>query len=165
MSGAGEPQAAGRGGGARSRRREERRLALIVQFSAECTGYSLAQTLELLPGFKAEWAAMPEFTLRLCRTVEEHRREISDELQAVLEHWKMERVGVAERAILRLGCVEILHFPDIPPRVTINEYLELAKLYADDNAPAFVNGILDKIVQRCGKPDVVLVKSARSRRK
>jgi N utilization substance protein B len=59
-----------------------------------------------------------------------------------------------ERALLKLGCAEILYFADIPPRVTINEYIELAKVFSNENAPPFINGILDKLVHKTGKPDM-----------
>jgi N utilization substance protein B len=135
-------------------RREARRIALLAMYARECTGYSVSETLDHISSLKKEWAKLPGFTRALCELFEQNADEVSSELEALLENWKMERVGVVERAILKLGYVEIAFFPDIPPRVTINEYLELAKLYAGDQTPAFINGVLDKVIHQKGKPDV-----------
>lgn len=73
-----------------------------------------------------------------------------DELDARIEKysngWKKERIGKAELAILRLAIYEVL-FDEVPDAVAINEAVELAKLYADEKAPGFINGILGKVAR------------------
>ncbi|MCX7017730.1 MAG: transcription antitermination factor NusB [bacterium] len=135
------------------KRREARRLALLAQYAMECNGYAAWDTLGLMCAFKPEWITMPEFTRLLCQTTEDHKAEIEHEIASVLEHWKYDRIAIVERAILKLATAEILFFPDIPPRVTINEYIELSKPYGSDQAPAFINGILDRIVHLRHKAD------------
>lgn len=142
-------------------RRDARRLALQSMYAMECTGYTVGQTFLIMRGFDEEWNEPPDFTRQLCQSIENHRQEIEKNLEQVLEHWKLDRVGLVERALLKLACTEIDHFPDIPPRVTINEYLELAKLYSNENAPAFLNGVLDKLVHLRQKPDVHVEKLKR----
>jgi N utilization substance protein B len=137
----------------RPKRREARRLAMLATFAQLCTGYPMDETLQLLSTMNPQWAELPSFTKELAQLVETHRTQLETEIQSVLEHWRLERLGLVERSLLLLGTVEILQMADIPPRVTINEYLELAKLYAPDQAPAFINGVLDKIVKKHGKPD------------
>ena len=134
-------------------RRAGRRLAVCAVYSMECTGYPSAVALPLLQAMKDDNEPWPEFAAQLCAVVEAHGDAIGDQVQAVLENWRMDRVSPIERAILKLGAAEIFHFPDIPPRVTINEYIELAKAYANDNAPPFVNGVLDKLAKVGSKPD------------
>lgn len=141
-------------GGQPPKRREARRIALLVVFSMEHTGYCLADTLPLFVQFKDSWQSLPEFTMQLCESVETHAREIEFDLRRALTNWKLERVGTVERALLKLASAEIGWFPDIPPRVTINEYLELAKHYCGENSPGFLNGILDRLVHEKKKPDV-----------
>ena len=63
----------------------------------------------------------------------------------VLERWRPERLGATDRALLRLGCAELLYIHDIPIKVTLDEYIELAREFGDDSSAAFVNGILDAI--------------------
>lgn len=67
-------------------------------------------------------------------------------IAAVLKKgWTLDRLGSAERSILRLGALELLYRDDIPPGVTIDEAVRLAKLFGDENAPSLVNGILDRL--------------------
>lgn len=134
-------------------RREARRLAMCAVYSMETTGYGVDETLPLLIEMKPEGGAWPEFTRQLCYTVERNRAEITRDLESVLENWRLDRVAPVERTILKLGAAEISYFADIPPRVTINEYIELAKEYANDNAPAFVNGVLDRLAHQKNKRD------------
>ena len=72
-----------------------------------------------------------------------------DELDALIarysEHWRLERMTVVDRNLLRLAAFELLYLPKIPPKVVINEAVELAKRYGSDYSGAFVNGILDQI--------------------
>jgi N utilization substance protein B len=61
------------------------------------------------------------------------------------EHWRLERMNVLDRLILRLATYELLHEPDTPARVVINEALELARTFSGDDAVRFINGVLDAI--------------------
>ncbi len=67
-----------------------------------------------------------------------------------VEHWRPERVGLVERNILRLALFELLT-EETPPRVVIDEALELAHRFAGPKAPAFVNGVLDSLARRAGR--------------
>lgn len=136
-----------------SNRREARRLAMCAVYATESTGYTISETLPMLVQMKQDGAAWPEFARQLCFIVEKHADEIVRDVQTVLENWNLDRVAPVERAILKLGCAEISYFPDIPPRVTINEYIELAKDYANDNAPSFINGVLDRLSHQKNKQD------------
>lgn len=78
------------------------------------------------------------------------RDELDEVLQAVAVNWQVSRMPVIDRAILRMGVYELLYMHDVPPKVTINEAVELAKKYSTEKSGAFVNGLLDKIFQtRC----------------
>lgn len=74
----------------------------------------------------------------------EHITTIDVLIQEHMKEWELSRVGRMERAILRLGCHELLH-TQTDPAVVINEAIEMSKKFADDNAPKFINGILDSI--------------------
>lgn len=75
-----------------------------------------------------------------------HLTELDAQIEAYSNGWKKERIGKAELAILRLAIYEVL-FDDIPDAVAINEAVELAKLYTDEKAPGFINGILGKVAR------------------
>jgi len=85
------------------------------------------------------------FALELAKGVLDFRDEIDKRLKGVSEHWRLGRMPAVDRNILRLGAYELLYRPDIPPKVSIDEAVELAKEYGDDKSGAFVNGILDVI--------------------
>ena len=72
--------------------------------------------------------------------------EIDKKLESVSEGWKLERMGKVELTILRLAVYELLYDDEFPANVAINEAVELAKVYGGDTSPAFVNGILAKLL-------------------
>ena len=136
------------------RRREARRIAMTILYAQACTGYPLDEVVTLLRTVRADWVNLPDFALKLAYCVQLNDADLESSVAQVLENWRFDRISLVERALLKLGCAEILYFPDIPPRVTINEYIELAKTFSNENAPAFINGILDKLVHKSAKPDV-----------
>jgi transcription antitermination protein NusB len=72
--------------------------------------------------------------------------EVIDEIIASRAHkWDLERIAKLDRIILLIGIAEMLHFPDIPDKVSINEAIEIAKKYSTENSGKFVNGILDSV--------------------
>lgn len=66
-------------------------------------------------------------------------------IAASADNWRLDRMAVVDRLILRLAVHEFLHAPETPPKVVINEAVELARLFSTDEAPRFVNGVLDGI--------------------
>ena len=81
----------------------------------------------------------------LVRGVAQHRHEIDDTIEAVSTHWRLDRMARVDRSILRLGVHELLHRPDVPVKVAINEAIELGKKYGSESSGAFINGVLDKV--------------------
>ncbi|MFQ5655600.1 MAG: transcription antitermination factor NusB [Planctomycetota bacterium] len=71
---------------------------------------------------------------------------IDERIEVVAEHWRLERMAVIDRNVLRLAVTEMYHVDAVPPRVTIDEAIELAKMYSTERSGAFVNGILDRIL-------------------
>jgi transcription antitermination protein NusB len=90
---------------------------------------------------------MAEFTEGLIAGVKKHRLEIDKLISDVAENWRLDRMAAIDRNILRLGAYEMLHRPEVPAKVAINEALELAKRYSTAQSSRFVNGILDKVLQ------------------
>lgn len=74
-------------------------------------------------------------------------------IKKYVKNWEIERMAAVDRNILRLACFELLFMGDIPPRVSINEAIELAKRFGDIDSPRFVNGVLDKIYKLETKKD------------
>ena len=88
-----------------------------------------------------------QFAEELIRGVIEHHREIDHLIVQHAENWALERMGTVDRNAMRIAVYEMLHREDIPPVVSINEAVELAKAFSSTESGAFVNGILDRIRQ------------------
>jgi N utilization substance protein B len=78
----------------------------------------------------------------------EHKTIVDTEISDNLKKWDLDRIGKVELAILRLAVTEMLYVEDIPMKVSINEAVELAKSYADDSAPKYINGVLASVLAK-----------------
>ncbi len=78
-------------------------------------------------------------------------RELDEQIASVSENWRLNRTAAVDRCALRIGLFEMLESPEVPPKVAINEAIDLAKKYSAEQSGAFVNGILDKIYALVGK--------------
>ncbi|MBK6684798.1 MAG: transcription antitermination factor NusB [Deltaproteobacteria bacterium] len=106
----------------------------------------------LPPGELESYQVEPEdaeargYAERLARGVIHHREELDQVLQKISQNWRLERMALVDRNLLRLGAYELLHeSAEVPRKVAINEAVELAKLFGTEGSSAFVNGILDRI--------------------
>ncbi len=107
---------------------------------------------ELFPRMVGRGKLNPEgsaFVERLLATTSENKTEIDGYIASASEHWDMERMASVDRIIMRLGTAQLAYMPDIPPKVAIDEAVELAKTYGGPDSPAFVNGILDNVAHAC----------------
>lgn len=86
-----------------------------------------------------------DFTAFLVDGVREHQEELDGIIRRVARNWKLERMSRVDRNILRVATFELLYAEDIPPKVSLNEAIEIAKSYGAEDSGAFINGILDKI--------------------
>jgi len=132
------------------RRRQSRETALQLLYALDITRVNVR---EMLRDGWTEKMLSPEirdFTTALVTGVIERRDEIDACIQECSTNWSLERIGLVERNILRFAIYELCFLPDIPPNVTINEAVEVAKKYGTDEAPAFINGILDRVKHAVG---------------
>jgi transcription antitermination protein NusB len=91
--------------------------------------------------------AQREFAAQLASGALLERQKIDQLIQGTRTEWKLSRMAAVDRNLLRLAVYEMLHFMDIPPSVTINEAVELAKQFGEAESPAFINGLLDQIAR------------------
>jgi len=121
-------------------------------FQHEFTGArSNFKAIEDLDPAKKEDAEVRKFSEELVSGTLLHLDEIDRKIQDVAAHWKMDRMASVDRNIMRFAVFELLYRDDIPPAVTINEALEIAKKYSSSEAASFINGLLDKIARDSGK--------------
>ncbi len=88
-----------------------------------------------------------EFAKKLLRTTLLKSEELQGEIEGKTPNWDKDRIADIDGILLKMGIAELLHFPSIPERVTINEYLEIAKEYSTPKSSIFINGILDKLIK------------------
>jgi len=86
-----------------------------------------------------------EFLRRLVLGVLEHRQEFDRLIEKYSENWHLDRINIIERNILRMALFELLYCEEIPPKVTLNEAIDLGKRYGSEDSGGFINGILDRI--------------------
>ena len=91
-----------------------------------------------------------EFATLLARGATDEREALDARIEKTSTNWRIARMSVVDRNILRLGAYELLFMDDIPANVSINESVELAKKYGTKDSRAFVNGILDRIAKDAG---------------
>ena len=75
-----------------------------------------------------------------------HKKELDDKIQERVSNWEMSRIALIDKLLLRMAICELLYFPDIPPKVSINEAIEIAKEFSTAGSGKFINGILDAIL-------------------
>ncbi len=121
-----------------------RRVALDILYEADIRGQDPRATLE-------EWVSLgrdvPGFARELVTGVGERRLELDELVGRNAEGWTVPRMAVVDRTILRLGCYELLHRPDVPAAAAINEAVDAAKELSTEDSGRFVNGILGRIAR------------------
>jgi|SRR5690606_8796738 N utilization substance protein B len=132
-----------------SQRRRSREAAFQVLFSRHFTGLDRIEATQRHGAVASEAAlAQDDFSQRLLTVEEANADAITEALEASLHKWSIERLPPVDYALLRLAATEILYFEDIPAKATINEYIELAKRYGDDDSGKFLNAVLDRVLRR-----------------
>ncbi len=128
------------------RRTLAREHALKILYQTDLTRRSLEDS------FGDYWDQEPNkdedvigYAQRLAEGVRKNFKNIDDKISEYATNWQLSRMAVIDRNILRIGLFELKYTTDIPPKVAINEAVELAKKYGDLESSKFVNGILDKI--------------------
>ncbi len=142
-------------------RRRAREFALQALYAADVAGAGGPGALSGLWSAQLDELGEPleepvgpeeiEFTTELVRGVMDDRDAIDARIEAASEHWRLARMPVVDRNILRLGTWELTQRADIPTSVTINEAIELAKRFGGAESRAFVNGLLDRIAGELGR--------------
>lgn len=129
----------------KSNRRILREKVLQVLYAYELNGEGLTS---LTNGILSDLSSIPDFDFakKLIDSVVANTKELDLIIQEKVSNWEMDRIALIDRILLRIGISELMNFPDIPPKVTINEVIEIAKDYSTSNSNKFINGILDAVL-------------------
>lgn len=129
---------------AKRTRARERALQALYQIDVASTDLEEALT-RFWRSFEPVEREVREMAEALVRGTAAHRREIDEAIEAVSLNWRLDRMAKVDRNVLRLAVHELLHRPDVPVKVVIDEAIELAKKFGSESSGAFVNGVLDRI--------------------
>jgi N utilization substance protein B len=123
------------------RRRQARERALGLLYEADIRS---VRPSEVLSGL----AALDDFALRLVEGVDAHAAEIDAVISELASGWTLDRMPALDRNLLRLATFELVHLPEIPVAVVIDEAVELAKSYSTEDSGRYVNGVLAAVAAR-----------------
>jgi N utilization substance protein B len=127
------------------RRSKSRECALQVLFQLNITKQEPITALSQFQEYFSRKGEVDDFAARLVLGVLEHRRELDRLIEQYSENWRLDRINIIERNILRMALFELLYCEEIPPKVSINEAIDLGKRYGSEDSGSFINGILDRI--------------------
>lgn len=138
------------------RRTRAREIAVQFLYQLDLRGDEAMEDLESFLAQESKDREVREFARRLVQGAKRTREEADRTLRAVTRNWDLDRMATVDRNVLRMAIFELLHCPDIPPKVTINEAIELGKKFSTANSGAFINGILDRVrldhLEQAGEP-------------
>jgi len=134
-------------------RRKGREAALRILYFMDVSGASGTHAIKAYWGHLADSSELGEeieFANKIVQSYSEREDEVNDIIRSSSHHWRLERMPIVDRNVLRVAIVELRDM-DVPKRVTLNEAVELAKRFGSEGSGSFVNGVLDRIATELGK--------------
>ncbi len=129
-------------------RRRARALVLQTLYELDFTDHELKGALEARLGEHPLPDTAEVFARSLTMGVQTYRTYLDSVVSELAPEWPIEQIAAVDRNVLRIAVYELLFEPDIPPKVAINEAVELAKMFGSESSPRFVNGVLGSLVAR-----------------
>lgn len=129
----------------------------LVHFSLKRSlkNFDDTHSLNISLGFK-EWKMLESFAYDLIKVTLEHHAEYMKYIEPKLTGWEADRIPVLDLTIIKMSISEMLHFPTIPLKVTVNEYIDLTKIFCSMKSKDFVNGIMDRIMKEFQSNQMIL---------
>ena len=135
-----------------SGRHESRGWAVQFLFQRDFNPDDLEIALKDFWAEKSPGAKAKRFTEELIQGVEQHKKDLDELIRKYAEHWDLKRMGAVDRNVMRVALFEMKYRRDIPPVVSINEAVEIAKELSGSESGKFVNGILDHACRDLDRP-------------
>ena len=135
-----------------TRRSRAREVALQLLFQRDHNPGVDRAAVERFVRDRLRDPGLEPFCLGLYDGVVTHLADIDERLGQAAENWRLPRMAAVDRNVLRLGAYELLFAPDTPAGVTLDEAIELARRYGSADSPAFINGVLDRLMQSVSAP-------------
>ena len=129
-------------------RRKARELALQMLYQHDLSGNAADMILGTFEDLQKSKANTKEFAIKIFRGTLDHLAEIDEMITAQADNWRLSRMAVVDRNIIRMSVYEFMHENDTPKLVIIDEAIEIAKKFGTQKSSQFINGILDGILKR-----------------
>ncbi len=129
-------------------RRRARSVVLQTLYELDFTDHKLDAAFEARLAENSLPDSAKKFAQSLVRGVQTYRTYIDSVVGELAPEWPIHQIAAVDRNVLRIAIYELLFLPEIPPKVAINEAVELAKMFGSDSSPRFVNGVLGSLVSR-----------------
>lgn len=142
------------------RRRTIREKVLQVLYAHEISQEPITNVIDYILTDLQNYKADFDFAKQIIYKVLQHQEELDEIIKTKVANWEFNRIAVIDKFLLRIGICELIYFDEIPPKVTINEAIEIAKNYSTDKSSKFINGVLDSVYEQLEK-DKKLTKSGR----
>ena len=123
-------------------------LQVLYRWESAGGGETIAQALGKILQSRHVAPRRVPYLERVLETLQDHLPDVDRALQGALENWRLERLSVMDRSILRISATELLFLEGIPPKVSIQEAIHLAEAYGGKDSPRFVNGVLDALYKK-----------------
>jgi len=127
-------------------RRRARELALHALYAIEMSKNPIEQVREDVIEKENVSAVIRNFAGQLFTSVVQHVEELDEMIRPKAHNWEFHRIAIIDKIILRMAIGEFLYFDDIPPKVSIDEAIEISKIYSTAKSGQFINGILDSVL-------------------
>lgn len=128
------------------KRRLVREKVLQVLYAYEISKEPITAVIDYVFGDLKSRRDDFDFAKKLVNEVIQNEKDIEQIIITKVANWEFNRIAYIDKILLRMGISEFLYFPDIPPKVTINELIEVAKTYSTEQSGKFINGVLDAIL-------------------
>jgi N utilization substance protein B len=128
-----------------TRRSRAREVALQLLFQRDLNPYAIRDSIEQFARDRLRDETLVPFCLSLYDGVEANKSALDERLGTAADNWRVSRMAIVDRNVLRIGAFELLFTPDTPAQVVLDEAIELARRFGSAGSPAFVNGILDRL--------------------
>ena len=133
-------------------RRKARECALQILFQLEFNSADPKDLIKVYWEHQKASRDVREYGTWIVETILGHGKEIDETIQAASKNWRLARMAVVDRNILRIAVGELLYEPTLVPAIVMDEAIEIAKRYSGEESAVFVNGVLDAVVRRLGAP-------------
>ena len=131
-----------------SKRRHARERAMQALYAHTLAGGDPRHAIETIIKKRiVDDEETPDFAVDLFQKSVDHQDETNAIIQEHAQNWELDRIAVVDRIVIQMAIVEFLFLDDVPPKVTMNELIDIAKKYSTDRSGRFVNGILDAVLE------------------